>query len=177
MGYSEEELKHISTDELFSMLKSIVLYFKLHTRQRTRNVKFLDLYLRIKKEILFRNNKDKNVKENKQNMYFINRKRFASPTEISSVKIPSFFNDAKNMSRPKKEANETISESDSVDEEEINTDYCSYFQTCDFNNKMFNQQNETNIDFSIFHSNSELSEEGDNYHFDIFMNELFTIKE
>ena len=65
------------------------------------------------------------------------------------------------MSRPKKEANETISESDSVDEEEINTDYCSYFQTCDFNNKMFNQQNETNIDFSIFHSNSELSEEGD----------------
>ena len=176
VGYSEEELKHVSTDELFSMLKSIALYFKLHTRQRTRNVKFLDLYLRIKKEILIRNNKEKSEKENKQNMYFINRKRFSSPTEISSVKIPSFFNDAKkHFSRLEKETNETISESESVDEEEVNTDDCSYFQNCDFKNNYLPPQDETNIDFTIFHSNSEISQD-ENCNIDIFMND-FSIKE
>ena len=59
VGYTEEELKHTSTDDLLAMLKSIILYFKLHTRQRTRNIKFRDLLLRIKKEINFRNNEVK----------------------------------------------------------------------------------------------------------------------
>ena len=188
VGYTEEELKHTSTDDLLAMLKSIVLYFKLHTRQRTRNIKFRDLLLRIKKEINFRNNEVKIKKEKEQYMSFLNRKRSSSPTDISSIIIPSFLNDRKDNSfPPSKTLNETISESDSINEEEINTDDCSSFQNVDFKNQ--NLSDSKSIDFTnfIYHSNSndfELSEDDlndtfkakNNLNIDIFINE-FSIKE
>lgn len=185
VGYSEEELKHTSTDDLLAMLKSIILYFKLHTRQRTRNIKFRDLLLRIKKEINVRNNEAKNKKEN-----FLNKKRLHSPIDISSIQIPSFFNDSRKLSfRPAKATNETISESESVNEEEINTDDCSSLHNIELNSKNLNEENEKSIDFTnfIYHSNSndfELSEDDlndtfkakTNLNIDIFINE-FSIKE
>ena len=188
VGYTEEELKHTSTDDLLAMLKSIILYFKLHTRQRTRNIKFRDLLLRIKKEINFRNNEVKIKKEKEQYMSFLNRKRSSSPTDISSIIIPSFLNDRKDNSfPPSKTINETISESDSINEEEINTDDCSSFQNVDFKNQ--NLSDSKSIDFTnfIYHSNSndfELSEDDlndtfkakNNLNIDIFINE-FSIKE
>ena len=188
VGYTEEELKHTSTDDLLAMLKSIILYFKLHTRQRTRNIKFRDLLLRIKKEINFRNNEVKIKKEKEQYMSFLNRKRSSFPTDISSIIIPSFLNDRKDNSfPPSKTINETISESDSINEEEINTDDCSSFQNFDFKNQ--NLSDSKSIDFTnfIYHSNSndfELSEDDlndtfkakNNLNIDIFINE-FSIKE
>ena len=185
VGYTEEELKHTSTDDLLAMLKSIILYFKLHTRQRTRNIKFRDLLLRIKKEINFRNNEVKIKKEKEQYMCFLNRKRFSSHTDISSIEIPSFFNDTKSNSfQPSKTTNETMSESDSINEEEINTDDCSSLHN--FNQ---NVSDSKSIDFTnfIYHSNSndfELSEDDlndtfktkNNLSIDIFINE-FSIKE
>ena len=124
-------------------------------------------------------------KEKEQYMCFLNRKRFSSHTDISSIKIPSFFNDTKSNSfQPSKITNETISESDSINEEEINTDGCSSLHN--FNQ---NVSDSKSIDFTnfIYHSNSndfELSEDDlndtfktkNNLSIDIFINE-FSIKE
>ena len=98
------------------------------------------------------------------------------PQKFHLLKYPrSLTMQKKHFSRLEKETNETISESESVDEEEVNTDDCSYFQNCDFKNNYLPLQDETNIDFTIFHSNSEISQD-ENCNIDIFMND-FSIKE
>ena len=80
VGYSEEELKGTSTEELRTMFKSIYLYFKIHTRQKTRNAQFKKLFFRIKAEL----NRRKKFKPTS----FLNKKR-NSPI----FSVPLFFND------------------------------------------------------------------------------------
>ena len=80
VGYSEEELKRTSTEDLRTMFKSIYLYFKIHTRQKTRNAQFKKLLYRIKAEL--------NKRKNSTPLTFLNKK---SNSPIFSV--PLFFND------------------------------------------------------------------------------------
>ena len=77
VGYSEEEP---STEDLRTMFKSIYLYFKIHTRQKTRNAQFKKLLYRIKAEL--------NKRKNSTPLTFLNKK---SNSPIFSV--PLFFND------------------------------------------------------------------------------------
>ena len=77
VGYSEEEP---STEDLRKMFESIYLYFKIHTRQKTRNAQFKKLLYRIKAEL--------NKRKNSTPLTFLNKKR-NSPI----FSVPLFFND------------------------------------------------------------------------------------
>ena len=112
MGFSEEELKRTSTEELRTMFKSIYLYFKIHTRQKTRNAQFRDLLYRIKAELKNRNNK------NNTPISFLNKKR-----DNPIVSVPLFFNDFE-----KKEMKYASLSEDFIKEEE-NTNDNSYAQS------------------------------------------------
>lgn len=86
MGYSFEEIKKTSTEELSAILDSIRLYFNEQHKQKRKNSKFKFLYYRIQREIFNRKNEERKTVKRKK---FKKKKKFS----ILSLEIPDFFND------------------------------------------------------------------------------------
>ena len=72
------------------MLKTIYLYFTMKTRQKTQNVNFKSLYVRIKEELREREI-FKKYKKIKLPVFNLNKQL----TPIEQIDIPDFFNDKK----------------------------------------------------------------------------------
>ena len=72
------------------MLKTIYLYFTMKTRQKTQNVNFKSLYVRIKEELREREI-FKKYKKIKLPVFNLNKPL----TPIEQIDIPDFFNDKK----------------------------------------------------------------------------------
>ena len=126
VGYSEEELKRTSTEDLRTMFKSIYLYFKIHTRQKTRNAQFKKLLYRIKAEL--------NKRKNSTPLTFLNKKR----NLIFSV--PLFFNDIETKGKiefTKEEENtndNSYAESEATvsDTESDFINFVEHYNSCDY---------------------------------------------
>ena len=127
VGYSEEELKRTSTEDLRTMFKSIYLYFKIHTRQKTRNAQFKKLLYRIKAEL--------NKRKNSTPLTFLNKK---SNSPIFSV--PLFFNDIETKGKiefTKEEENtndNSYAESEATvsDTESDFINFVEHYNSCDY---------------------------------------------
>ena len=91
VGYDLSELKNTPTSELKNMLKTIYLYFTMKTRQKTQNVNFKSLYVRIKEELREREI-FKKYKKIKLPVFNLNKPL----TPIEQIDIPDFLNDKKN---------------------------------------------------------------------------------
>ena len=91
VGYDLSELKNTPTSELKNILKTIYLYFTMKTRQKTQNVNFKNLYLRVKEELREREI-FKKYKKIKLPVFNLNKPL----TPIEQIDIPDFLNDKKN---------------------------------------------------------------------------------
>ena len=119
VGYSEEELKRTSTEDLRTMFESIYLYFKIHTRQKTRNAQFKKLLYRIKAEL--------NKRKNSTPLTFLNKKRNSPIFSVENTNDNSYAESEATVSDTESDFINFVEHYNScdyeLDEDELNSTY------------------------------------------------------
>lgn len=113
IGFHMDEIKQNSTEDLLVLKSSIYTYLKLK-KLKKRNSKYMDVYIRINKELSLRESQTK-TKENLEKQYKTNEEISKEKNSFSAQKLFEFFETQKNKEKEDELLSKKIKSSSKVD--------------------------------------------------------------